>query len=135
VRDVALRATAQQPDRVPEDGHAGDAVHVVVAVDDDLVVVTDGLGDALRRGEQAGDHGRLVQALEAGAEEAEAVVGLADPAVDQHLRDDRARAQALRQLGGARVRVGHDPLFRVTMHPCHPRLCARRAPSRAWIRL
>ena len=47
VRDVKLDLAAQQGDGVPEDAGGGDAVDIVVAVDDDRFAVADGLGDAL----------------------------------------------------------------------------------------
>ena len=47
VGDVEVGVAAEDADGVPEDGGGGDAVDVVVAVDDDLFAVADRPGDAL----------------------------------------------------------------------------------------
>src|SRR5438874_6731332 len=41
VGDVVLDLTAEKLDRMPEDGGRGDAVDVIVAVDDDLFAIAD----------------------------------------------------------------------------------------------
>jgi hypothetical protein len=48
-----------------------------------------------------------------------AVGRLADPAVEQHLREQRRSLQPRRQCLGLGMRRLNDPLFGA-MHPCHP---------------
>src|SRR5688572_16111960 len=63
VGDVVVDFAAELADRVPEDGSGGDAVDVVIAVDDDLLSVADGLGDAVGGAGQIWDQGGVGEAL------------------------------------------------------------------------
>src|SRR5947209_7994342 len=47
VRDVEINDAAEVADGMPEDGGGGDAIDVIVAVNDDLLLVPNGFGDAL----------------------------------------------------------------------------------------
>src|SRR5579884_1268384 len=78
VRDVEVNVAAQHGDGVPEDGGGGDAVYVVVAIDDDPLLVAHRLGHPLGGFAQVRDRKRIVQALEAGAEEVLAVGRVGD---------------------------------------------------------
>src|SRR5690606_32496054 len=95
----------------------GDAVDIIVAIDDDFVAVADGAGDAFGGTGEVGNPGRVVQRLEAGVEKLPADVELSQAAVEPHLRHHRRGAQLLRQPRRRRMRLGNGPAFRL-MHPC-----------------
>src|SRR6185437_15979787 len=58
--DVEIDVAAERPDRMPENGGGGDAIDVVIAVNDDPLLFANRAGDALRRRYQAWQHRRLV---------------------------------------------------------------------------
>jgi hypothetical protein len=116
VGDVEIDLSAQDGDGVPEDGGGGDAVDVVVAVDDDFLLVPHRLGDAIGGLSQVWDRERVVQAFEAGAEEILALGRLLDAAVEQHLGQQRRGLKPLGQLRHAGVGLRDVPAFEA-MHP------------------
>ncbi len=65
VGDVPVDLAAEDSDGVPEDGGGGDAVDVVIAVNDDFFFGVNRAGDALGRLAQVGDAIGIVQTLEA----------------------------------------------------------------------
>ncbi len=81
VRDVIFDNAAELADGVPEDGGGGDAVDVVIAVDDDFFVVANRFGDSLGGEGEIGDQGGIVQAPERGAKEIFAIAWIGNPAI------------------------------------------------------
>jgi hypothetical protein len=69
VGNVIIDFAAEGFDGVPENGGGGDAIDVVIAVDDDFFLIADGAGDALGGEGQVWDEGRVGQSFGAGAEE------------------------------------------------------------------
>src|SRR5262249_12918025 len=69
VRDVAADVGAQGLEHVPQDGAGGNAVDVVVAVDDDRLALADGQGEAVGGADQPGNEARVMQVGEPGLEE------------------------------------------------------------------
>ncbi len=61
MRNVGVHLTAEERDGMPEDAGGGDAVNVVIAVNDDFLAVADGPGDPCRRGGQARQQRRIGQ--------------------------------------------------------------------------
>src|SRR6476660_4924270 len=62
--DVVIHLAAEQRDGAPEDGGGGDAVDVVVAVDDDFFAGFDGEVDPLGGADDAGEEGGLMEMME-----------------------------------------------------------------------
>jgi hypothetical protein len=117
VGDVELDRAAQEGDGVPENGSGGDAVNVVVAVDDDSLAIADGLGDALGGLAKVGDGEGIVQMPERRAEEGGAVTGVGDASVEQDLGKEWRGLEPGRQLLGGGVGRGDVPTL-VSRHPC-----------------
>ena len=115
--DVVVDVAAEEGDGVPEDGGGGDAVDVVVAVDDDFFLVADGLVDALGGFEDAGEEGGLMEMVEAGGEEGRAVGGAGDAAIEEDLGDEGGGFEAGRQLGGGGRGRCDSPSLDL-LHPC-----------------
>ena len=101
MRNVEIDHAAEVSDGVPENGAGGDAVDVVVAVDDDLLLVANGPGHALGRLGEARNAGRIMQALQARPQKFMAILRLMNAAIEQKLCDYRRSLQARSQFLGA----------------------------------
>jgi len=117
VRDIEIAGSAQGADGVPEDGGGGDAVDVVVAVDNYFLFIPNGLRDAVGGLAQAGNQKRIGEGLEAGSEKVLAIAWFGDAAVDEDLGDERGDFQPGGQVLHGRVRWGDVPALRA-VHPC-----------------
>ena len=101
VHDVA----AEQLERAPQDHRRGDAVDVVVAVDDDPLAARDRRRAAGRRpARMSASQKRIVQLLERRRQEARAPLGVVESALAQQPRD-RPAARRARAVSAARVGV------------------------------
>ena len=114
--DIEIDLGAEQGQQLPEDGDAGDAVDVVVAVDGDLLFLLDGLA-------QAGDGrldprhmGRPDQLGQLRLQEHVALGGLRDPAIEQHLRHQRRDPQRPGQRLHPLIDGGNHP--EILLRPC-----------------
>ena len=85
---------------MPEDGGGGDAVDVVVAVDDDFFVGFDGVVDPVGGFGDAGEELWGVEVVEAGGEEGLAEGEVGEAAVEEDLGDEGRGFEAAGQLGG-----------------------------------
>ena len=84
VRNVVTAGAAGQLDGLGQKHHRGGSIHVVVAVDQDLLPVADGFPQA-RDGPRHVAHGeRVVEIVERRLEEAARGGGVAQAAVDQN---------------------------------------------------
>ena len=93
VRNVVAGGAAGQLDGLGQKHHGGGAVHVVVAVDQDLLPVADGFPQA-RDGPRHVAHGeRVVEVVERRLEEAARGGGVAQAAVHQNSGGRRADAE------------------------------------------
>jgi hypothetical protein len=117
VGDVEVDFAAQDVDGVPEDGGGGDAVDVVVAVDDDFFAVADGAGDAVGGFGEVGNGGGVVEIIGAGGEKGLAGLGIAQAAVEQRLGEHGGGFEPRGQFVGLGVGGNQIPLL--GMHPCH----------------
>ena len=64
MRDVVIDDSTERFDRVPKNARGRDAVHIVIAIDDDLFLLADGAGDAGGGDRKIRDGGRLVHFFE-----------------------------------------------------------------------
>ena len=92
--DVRGIGAEQSKDRLEEDD-GGDAVDVVVAVNQDRFVVANGALDSFARRSDAVNSGRIVQVIDARRNEAAIVVVGVDAAALKNRRDDRMNRKAV----------------------------------------
>ena len=103
---------AEGAEHFEQQGGGGDAVHVVIAEDDEGFVALAGLEEALDGGGHVGQQERIGQLLEPGLEEAGDGGRLAQAAVEQALGEQRRDVQGGRPTarpggaGAARVTSG-----------------------------
>ncbi len=81
VWNVILDNPAELADRMPEDGRRGDAIDVVIAVNDDFFLIANGFGDSFGHESEIGNHRRIVQAPERGAKKILAIARIGNPAI------------------------------------------------------
>ncbi len=112
VRHVQVRRGAEQAEDVEEDGGAGHAVHVVIAVDAQAAAGTDGGEDAVGCLGHARQQFRRMQSGQGSVEEAAGLGGIAQAAIEQQLGHGRTQPQGGRQaFDGGRVMRQQPPGF------------------------
>ena len=116
--NVGFDFSAEEGDGVPENAGGGDAIDVVIAVDDDFFRVGDGLGDAPGGGGETGQEGRLGQGAQAGGKKALGGVESGNPPIEEHLPDERGNFQ----LAGQRRGPGHRRFDLPAFGSIHPGL-------------
>ena len=102
-RDVARAEPAQH---AGQQRGRGDAIHVIVAEDDDALLRGDRRLDALRRAPQSGEHERIAERLQARIEERADLLAIAMAAVPEQRRDlvvKRVRPRQFQRLGARRA--------------------------------
>jgi hypothetical protein len=95
--------TAQQLQRAPQNHRRGNAVHVVVAVDRDALVLRDRALEALDCAPHVRELERVVEVLDRRVQKTPGTVGVSQPPKAQQPRDDRVHAQRRRERGGLLV--------------------------------
>jgi len=115
--DVVVDVAAEEGDGVPEDGGCGDAVDVVVAVDDDFFVSFDGVVDAVGGFEDAGEELWGVEMMEGWGEEVVAEGGVGEAAIEEDLGDEGGGFETGGEIGGLRGGRRDRPSL-VLLHPC-----------------
>ena len=116
MRDVIIDLGAEQGQEFPENRDPGDAVHVVVAVDGDLLFVLDGL---LETTHGRFDPGHLVGSDQFGQlrpQKDAALARFGDASVDEDLGHQRRDLQRLGQWSDSVVLGLDDPL--ISLRPC-----------------
>ncbi len=95
-RDVEVDAASRQLDAVPQEGRGRHAVDVVIAVDRDAALRTDGRNDPIGGVRDSRQDFRIVQAGELGVQELGRLIP--EAAGDQHLRHERRDLQIRAEL-------------------------------------
>ena len=109
VGDVVADGRAQGPQGGEEHGGRGLSVGVEIAPDADGLPAADGLLDALRRPQEAGEVGRRGGTVETRVEESAGLGRVGDAAPGQRLGYQRMPADGLSQGGGDRGLLGFEP--------------------------
>jgi hypothetical protein len=100
MREVVLDVPAERTEHFEQQGGRGDAVHVVIAENDEGFVAVAGLEQALDSGAHVGQEERVGQLLEPGLEEAGDGGWFAQATIQQALGEQRRDIEGGRQLGG-----------------------------------
>ncbi len=119
--DVEVRAGAEQREHLHQDGGAGDAVHVVIAVDAYLASRLDRVEDAIDRLGHTGQRLRLVQSCQRGIEKPARGVRCLDATIEQELGHDRRGLERPRQMVHGVTVVRQQPP-EARKNNCHIRL-------------
>ena len=89
VGDVEINVGVGEAQDMPQNGARGDAIDIVIAVNNDLLAVANCAGDALRRRFGTGQRVRFVQIGELGLQKRPGLRDVGDIAIVQELGDQR----------------------------------------------
>ena len=131
VRHVIRGGAAGEFEGLGEEHHAGGAVDVVVAVDQDALALADGARDALNGDRHVAQGQRIVQFFEGRVQEAVGGRGVGESAVHQHLGGRRPDFEGGRQSGDSvGIGRGQHPARRRTNSWSNTRQASRLRPDR-----
>ena len=116
MRNVEIDLGPKQRQKLPEDGHAGDAVDVVIAIDRGLLLLLDGFPQASGRRLDSRHLRRPDQLGQFGLQEHAALGGFGDPAIDHDLGHQRCDLERAGQQLHPLIDGRDDP--ETLLHPC-----------------
>ena len=108
MRQIIIDGPAERAERFQEQGRGGNAIHVVIAKDDQRFAAPAGQQETLHRRRHVRKQHRVRQIPEARSQESGGLVRPGDAAVDQALSQQRRDPQGGGERGGGRAqrRIG-----------------------------
>ena len=111
VGDVGGHLSPHAPQAVGEQAGGGDAVHVIIPVDRQVLSRLQSLAHPRRRPVHIPQQHRVQHRLCPGGEQLPGLIGLSDPSGGQNGRQQRRNPRCLQRLTGPGTARGHLPLF------------------------